>query len=204
MISTNESIVTFSIGSYKGSQRNRLGREGYLAIADAIRSNFCLIQHLSLRGTSIGSQDLLNLADAMKNYEFLNTLDVAMNRIEGVVGGRAVAMLIARQAQRQGGSPLTKIDLSYNSLGNEGLAVVLQQLAEPDMRLGHLDLTHNSIDLILGEMFETASGTSVVDVDHLVLDGNEFKKGGCYRLANLLGSMTHLLTLSLKDCMLND
>ena len=43
MISTNESVVTLSIGSYKGSQRNRLGREGCLAIADAIRSRFCLI-----------------------------------------------------------------------------------------------------------------------------------------------------------------
>lgn len=107
MISTNESIVTFNIGSFKGSQRNRLGREGCLAIADAFRSNFCLIQYLSLRATSIGSQDLLNLAEAMKDYKFLNTLDIALNRIEGVVGGKAVAMLIAKQCQRHGGSPLT-------------------------------------------------------------------------------------------------
>ena len=55
MISTNESIVTFNVGSFRGPERNRLGREGCLAIADAFRSNFCLIQYLSLKSTSIGS-----------------------------------------------------------------------------------------------------------------------------------------------------
>ena len=72
------------------------------------------------------------------------------------------------------------------------------------MRLEHLDLTHNDIDWIKGDMFERAGATSVVDIDHLILDGNEFRKGGYNRLANLLGQMTHLVTLSLKDCMLND
>ena len=82
---------------------------------------------------------------------FLNTLDISQNRIEGVVGGRAIAMLIAKQCQRQGGSLLAKIDLAFNMLGNEGLAIVLKQLAQPAMLLEYLDLTRNNIDMILGE-----------------------------------------------------
>ena len=37
MLATNDSIISFSIGSYKGPERNRLGHEGCYAIADAIR-----------------------------------------------------------------------------------------------------------------------------------------------------------------------
>ena len=140
----------------------------------------------------------------MKDYLFLDTLDLAGNRIEGVVGGKAIAMLVARQAQRQGGSPLTKIDLANNLLGNDGLALVLQALSQPQTGLAHLDLTANNIDLILGEPYETPGCTRHVDLDHLILDGNEFRKGGYYRLANLLGQTSHLVTLSLKDCLLND
>lgn len=58
--------------------------------------------------------------------------------------------------------------------------------------------------MVIGTMFEHSGSPSVVDIDHLALDGNEFRKGGYHRLANLLGQMTHIVTLSMKDCMLND
>ena len=84
MISTNESLVSFKIGSYKGPERNRLGHEGCFAIADALRQKRCLIQHLDLKSTLIDSQDVHNLATAMEDYEFLETIDLQRNRINGV------------------------------------------------------------------------------------------------------------------------
>ena len=84
-----------------------------------------VIQYLSLRSTSIGSAGLLYLAEGLSDYLFLHTLDLAFNRVEGAAGGRAAAKLIGRRPERLGGIPLTKLDLSHNTLGDEGFAAIL-------------------------------------------------------------------------------
>ena len=45
---------------------------------------------------------MLNLAKAMENYQFLETIDLQKNRISGVQGGKAIALIIQRLTLNKG------------------------------------------------------------------------------------------------------
>ena len=58
IISSNEAIVDLNLGSFQGSMRNRLGKDGGLAIAYGFSMNRSLIQYLHLKSTTIGNEEL--------------------------------------------------------------------------------------------------------------------------------------------------
>ena len=139
------------------------------------------------------------------NYKFLHTLDLSFNRVEGAAGGRAIAKLIGRRPERSGGIALTKLDLSHNQLGSEGLAPILEQLARPEERIESLNLDYNDITLVLGSQFESSHyTTALIGIENFVLDGNPFKRGGYTRLAVLMRMLVPLSALSMRDCLVDD
>ena len=77
MLAKNVSIITLKLGSMKGSMRNRLGKEGCIGLANAFRRNQCLIQYLNLKAASIDSSGFMDIADALKHYLYLHTLDLS-------------------------------------------------------------------------------------------------------------------------------
>ena len=52
----------------QGSQRNRLGRDGSLAIALGISAHRCQVQFLHLQAVTIGNEEIEFLADALQEY----------------------------------------------------------------------------------------------------------------------------------------
>lgn len=51
----NSSIYSFNIGSYPGAQRNRIGKEGALAIAAGFKSGNSLVQMLFMKSVSLNN-----------------------------------------------------------------------------------------------------------------------------------------------------
>lgn len=51
----NCSIFSLNIGSYPGAQRNRIGKEGALAVAAGFRSGNCLVQMLFMKSVSLNN-----------------------------------------------------------------------------------------------------------------------------------------------------
>ncbi len=77
IISENEAIVDLNLSSFKGSMRNRLGKDGGLAIAYGLSMNRSLIQYLNLRATTISNDEIELIAEALENYLYLLHLDLA-------------------------------------------------------------------------------------------------------------------------------
>ena len=196
--------MSFNIGSDHGSQRNRLGKEGCVAICDALHHNVCLIQFLYLRGTSLGNNEVTELAEALKHYRYLHTLDLSRNWLEGEKGGQAIAKILERCPEEFGFVQLKKLDLDHNNLGNQGFEAILDQLKYERMRIETLRIASNNISMIQGALFEKELNIHVIAIDHLVLDNNHLKTGTYYKLSNLISMMIYLKTLSLKDCLIND
>ena len=204
MIATNQSIVSFNLGSDHGAQRNRLGREGCAAVCNALYAGTCLIQFLYLRGTHLGNSEVVELAAALQHYRYLHTLDLAWNRLEGAVAGKAIASLLERRPEAAGFVALSKLDLSNNLLGSEGFGAILEQLQYEGEHIDTLVLASNDIRTVEGQLFDQGIGTRIISVKHLVLDGNRLRPGAYCRLANLISMLIYLETLSLRDCLITD
>ena len=71
ILTQNESIVDLNLGSLKGAQRNRLGKEGCLAISYSLNVNTCLVQFLKLRSVTMCNEDVELLADSLQDYLYL-------------------------------------------------------------------------------------------------------------------------------------
>ena len=135
IISRNSSIVDLNLGSLTGSNRNRLGKDGGLAIAYGLTSVSTLVQYLHLSSITMGNAEIESIAASLQDYYFLLELDLSENRIEGARGGSAIARIIGRKIHKRGGEMLQKVNLSNNKLGNFGFAEVMQELLEPDSYL---------------------------------------------------------------------
>lgn len=84
VLSSNNSIYNLNIGSFSGAQRNRLGKEGAMAIAAGFRSSNCLIQLLFMKSVSLSNSELEVIADSLEYYPYLHSLDISENRLEGM------------------------------------------------------------------------------------------------------------------------
>ena len=114
----------------------------------------------------------MEIAESLQDYLYLHTFDLSQNKIEGLAGGRAVAKLITRSPEKNGGIALTKLDLSHNKLGNHGFSLILEPLTEQHKRLEFLNLRYNDIKLFVGPMFEKSHFPLTIGVENLVMDGN--------------------------------
>ena len=75
---------------------------------------------------------------------------------------------------------------------------------QPNKRLEFLNMEYNDIQLLVGPMFDTSHYASTIGVENLVMDGNKFKKGAYSKLQNMLTMMTPLITLSIRNCLIED
>ena len=131
IISINESLIQFNLGSIKGANRNRLGRDGGLGVALGLSQGRSLIQQLSLRSTTLGNEEIEAIAEALEDNLFVTHLDFAMNRIEGSRGGQALAKILMRQNQIKGGENIQDIVLAHNRLGPSGFQILSVALLSP-------------------------------------------------------------------------
>ena len=111
---------------------NNLGAEGAKALADALKSGKAVLTSLNLASNRIGVEGAKALASALKSGRaVLTTLNLSNNRLCGIwynykgqqgtydpSGIQALASALA------GTSVLTKLDASWNGLGDEGKKVL--------------------------------------------------------------------------------
>ncbi len=77
ILSQNESIVNLNLGSVQGSQKNRLCKDGGLAIAYGLSVKCCLVQFLYLSSVTLGNDEAEVLAEALEDYLYLLHLDLS-------------------------------------------------------------------------------------------------------------------------------
>ena len=65
IVSQNDSIIDLNLSSMQGAQRNRLGKEGGLALAYGFSHNCCLIQFLNLKSVTLGNEEVNLLASSL-------------------------------------------------------------------------------------------------------------------------------------------
>ncbi len=173
IISENEAIIELNLSSFKGSMRNRLGKDGGLAIAYGLSMNRSLIQYLNLRATTISNDEIELIAEALENYLYLLHLDLAENRLEGARGGNAIAQILRRKMTERGGVNIESIILSRNKIGDKGATAIVTELLNPGVELDSLNLAHNDItNLKVDAAFDGVSDKILV-VKNLILDGNQ-------------------------------
>ena len=80
-----------------GSNRNRLGKDGGLALSYGISLNRCVIQFLHLQSVTVGNEEIEMLADSLQDYLYLLHLDLSQNRLEGTRGGAVVSRILTRK-----------------------------------------------------------------------------------------------------------
>jgi Ran GTPase-activating protein (RanGAP) involved in mRNA processing and transport len=145
ILSQNESIIDLNLGSIQGSQRNRMGKDGGLAIAYGLSLKSCLVQFLNLRSVTLQNDEAEVLAESLEDYLHLLHLDLSYNRIEGARGGTAIARIIMRRVVSRGGMQLQNLNLAHNKLGNSGFAAIVHVLLHPQSFLGRLNVSYNEI-----------------------------------------------------------
>mmetsp|Transcript_8870 Transcript_8870/g.12142 ORF Transcript_8870/g.12142 Transcript_8870/m.12142 type:complete len:144 (+) Transcript_8870:636-1067(+) len=143
MISHNESLVHLNLGSIKGANRNRLGRDGGMSVALGFCKGKSLIQHLSLRSTTLGNDEVEALADSLEDNLFIKHLDLSENRLEGSRAGHAIARIIQRQNEQKGGENIEDLILSHNKLGVNGFHPINAVLLAHNISVVKLDLGYN-------------------------------------------------------------
>ena len=131
----NESMVELKLGSIKGPNRNRLGRDGGLAVAHGFYFNTTLIQSLCLRSTTLGNEEVEAIAESLEDNLFIRHIDLAENRLEGARAGYALARIIKRSNEKFGGENLQTVILAHNKLGPSGFHAITTALALPGVGL---------------------------------------------------------------------
>lgn len=78
---------------------------------------------------TIGNLEVEALADTLDHYYYLLHLDLSHNRIEGLRGGTAIARIIARNVEPQGGvRNLRNLSVAHNKLESAGFGAILSVL----------------------------------------------------------------------------
>ena len=111
ILSHNNSIIDLNLGSTQGANRNRMGKDGTLALSYGFGLNQCLVQFLNLRAVTLGNMEVEMLADSFQDYLYLLHLDLSQNRIEGTRGGAAIARILGRKPHLSGGQNIQLLNL---------------------------------------------------------------------------------------------
>lgn len=205
ILSKNNSIIDLNLGSIQGSNRNRIGKDGGVAISYGFSLNQCLIQYLHLRSVTIGNEEVEMLADSLEDYLYLLHLDLSENRLEGMRGGILINRILARKCRKRGGQDLEYLNLANNNLGQDGFAAITHQLILSDCyeRLT-LNVANNCIEEIRLLIPIDSNSERIFNVSNLTLDGNLFKSTTLHKLASLLQSASLMTRVSFKSCGLGD
>lgn len=155
-----------------------------------------------MKSVSLSNNELAVIAEGLKHYPYLHTMDLSDNRLEGKEAGRSIARIIVRQTNMEGGYQVNTLLLANNKVGTDGFTRICKALAlRNQVYLQKLDLANNHIDDV---KINFKSDKHYTQLTHLCLDGNKFRSTSYTRLSNLLWHSQQLVKISLRNCFLAD
>eukprot|EP00854_Cymbomonas_tetramitiformis_P001869 gene1869-2538_t len=126
---------------------NEIGERGAQAIAASLRATetraCAVLESLDLSDNVIGSSGLYHIAKVMRHNEYLTHLDISGNNIDHT--GSACLAVSLKPGEGEYMSALTKLSISRNPLGPEGLRKMVSSLVEDGS--GPVNQTLTSLDV---------------------------------------------------------
>ena len=100
MLDGNNSVVYLNLGSTTGGFPNRFGNEVCQVFSRIFLRSCTLIQTLDLSCVNLSNEDFSCIARALVvgKYNYLETLELAKNRLVGIDCAKSIQTLITREA----------------------------------------------------------------------------------------------------------
>lgn len=160
------------------------------------------------------------LAGSLGKHRYLTEINLSRNNLEDEAV-RIMCQGIAANATAETPSPLRKLNLSMNSIHQNGAEAIAQLLTDPNIAIAELDLSENPLTVVGATAVGTAlaSNTSVMslklsgitaELENLDLDASESHSStdrptaGDLALAALAGSLRTNTTLQSLHMIAND
>lgn len=165
-----------------------------------------LLSNIYLSGLSLGNSECQIICDALVDHPYLQVLVISKNRFTGVTAGNAISSLIKRKFPKEQSSTATLklLDISSNSLGNNGGQPIFNALLCDHSQIETLNIANCDIEMLLNSEFESENEHEVTRVHKLVLDDNPLKTWAVTRFSNLVAMSIYLKDVSFKNCGLSD
>ena len=198
---------------------NNLAARGCAAVAEALEHNNS-IKELSLRGNNMGDNGAQALAESLLKSSKLTKLDLSDNGI-GEAGGRCLGELVGnvkgslKQADFSWNSmrgaavieiatglrtsPLLRLNLAWNGLGEQGAKVVGSALSE-NSTLQFLDISSNRVGL-QGAVALAEGLRENQTLRSLQINGNPIGDEGAMTIIEAVGQNCSVRDLGLQDCL---
>lgn len=170
---------------------NHISYRGACAISHYMRTNLQL-KHLCLFGNDICDSGCAEIAKALRYNPALETLNLSYNNI-GSDGAIALGLAIREHSDSSG---ISKIDLTGNSIGDEGACVLAESLPQ-NGSINDLTLSRNSVSDVGAIAFANALRMNC-RLQGLRMADNEIGATGAKALAASLKHNTHLRIIDLR------
>ena len=149
---------------------NPIGMRGVESMSTLLSSGECSLKILYLNKINLGDSGISVLANALKENDTLECLEIADNNISHV-GAQSLELAL------EDNNTLQKVSLAQNNIGNEGARCIGSALIS-NKSLNVLDLSHNNIGNEGAEaMAESLSISCNNILRELKLTGNDISKG---------------------------
>jgi hypothetical protein len=149
---------------------NPIGMRGVESMSTLLSSGECSLKILYLNKINLGDSGISVLANALKENDTLECLEIADNNISHV-GAQSLELAL------EDNNTLQKVSLNQNNIGNEGARCIGSALIS-NKSLNVLDLSHNNIGNEGAEaMAESLSISCNNILRELKLTGNDISKG---------------------------
>lgn len=149
---------------------NPIGISGVKSMATLLSSGECSLKILYLNKINLGDKGIALLANALKENDTLECLEIANNNITHV-GAQSLELAL------EDNNTLQKVNMAHNNIGNEGVGCIATALIG-NRSLNVLDLSHNNIGNEGAEaMAESLSIRGNNTLRELKLTGNDISNG---------------------------
>lgn len=196
---------------------NNLAARGCAAISEALEEN-ATIKELSLRGNNMGDTGAQALVASLAKSSKLTKLDLSDNGI-GEVGGKYLGELVAKPGPLKQAdfswnsmrglavveiasglktSPLVRLNLAWNGLGENGASVVGGALKE-NATLQFLDVSSNRVGAVGAEALAEGLKENQT-LRSLQVNGNPIGDAGAMKIIEAVGHNGSVRDLGLQDC----
>jgi Ran GTPase-activating protein (RanGAP) involved in mRNA processing and transport len=206
-----------------------LRRDNIQQLTAMLRRN-TVLQDLDLSGDALGSAGLAKIASVLYRNTSIQGLDVSDNGLDDLAAANALRELLHRNEAItrlnmcrnyfgwnvavvrgiancfRASTTLQELNLSYSSLGDQGLTILAEGLGQQNRGLVALNLSVNQITCSgLRALMDNATA-ALSTVTHLNLDNNLILDEGASFLAETLGMqmLSSLKSLQLGHCGISD
>ena len=152
---------------------------------------------VELQGRELGDEQFIAVTDELAKRTEVLGLKLQLNRV-GARGGALLGAVLKQGRHQQ----LTNIDLSANSLGDDGASKLLAGIAEASL-LEQLDLSDNNLGIKSVKALDVAI-TGSAALRTLKLRSNNLGGSGMWQLADSLTQESALTSLDLEANSLGD